>query len=223
MPEELFTAAECANCGAPIPRHAKACPECGADERTGWRETSLYDDLDLPDEAFADERHGVARAAPHRQRHCVVLVGRGALPALVDPERVHFSLTLAWDIAHRKGIHLPQIGWWARCSEPDAAVVHHARPLDHVARHPEIICTPATARFLHARIPGRRVITELKFEQRHALEFGVTATLHAAGHILGSAQILLESADHGSLLYTGDFKLRPVSRPSPAPRRAPTR
>lgn len=39
---------ECANCGTPIPPGAKACPECGADERTGWRETSVYDGLDLP-------------------------------------------------------------------------------------------------------------------------------------------------------------------------------
>jgi predicted nucleic acid-binding Zn ribbon protein len=47
---------ECANCGAAIPRGAKACPECGADERTGWRENaeSVYDGLDLPDEAFED-------------------------------------------------------------------------------------------------------------------------------------------------------------------------
>ena len=41
---------ECANCGADIPPGAKACPECGADERTGWRETSIYDGLDLPDD-----------------------------------------------------------------------------------------------------------------------------------------------------------------------------
>jgi hypothetical protein len=40
---------ECAQCGASIPRSARACPECGADERTGWRETSVYDGLDLPD------------------------------------------------------------------------------------------------------------------------------------------------------------------------------
>lgn len=116
---------------------------------------------------------------------------------------------MAWDIAQRKGIHLPQIGWWldAQSRMPRSFITHaHS---DHVARHPEVICTPATARFLHARIPGRRAITELKFGQTHALEFGVTATLHPAGHILGSAQILLESADHGSLLYTGDFKLRP--------------
>lgn len=40
----------CANCGASIPRGAKSCPECGADEATGWREQSIYDGLDLPDE-----------------------------------------------------------------------------------------------------------------------------------------------------------------------------
>ena len=52
---------ECANCGAAIPRGARACPECGADERTGWREQSIYDDLDLPEEAFEDESAGRAR------------------------------------------------------------------------------------------------------------------------------------------------------------------
>ncbi len=49
---------ECANCGAEIPRGARACPECGADERTGWREQSVYDGLDLPEEAFEDEASG---------------------------------------------------------------------------------------------------------------------------------------------------------------------
>ena len=42
---------ECANCGADIPRNAHACPACGADERTGWREASIYDGLDLPEDA----------------------------------------------------------------------------------------------------------------------------------------------------------------------------
>lgn len=41
---------ECAQCGADIPPQARACPECGADERTGWRESSIYDGLDLPEE-----------------------------------------------------------------------------------------------------------------------------------------------------------------------------
>jgi hypothetical protein len=55
--------AECANCGAAIPPHAKACPDCGADERTGWREQSIYDDMDLPDEAWRDDAD--APAQPH--------------------------------------------------------------------------------------------------------------------------------------------------------------
>lgn len=57
---------ECANCGAPIPRNARACPECGADERTGWRETSIYDGLDLPDTAFEDEATHSARPPTRR-------------------------------------------------------------------------------------------------------------------------------------------------------------
>lgn len=50
---------ECANCGATLPRSARSCPECGADERTGWREADLYDGLDLP---------GGAEDSPNRSR-----------------------------------------------------------------------------------------------------------------------------------------------------------
>ena len=57
---------ECANCGAVIPRGAKACPECGADERTGWREASIYDGMDLPESAFDESDETPARPAPHR-------------------------------------------------------------------------------------------------------------------------------------------------------------
>jgi hypothetical protein len=54
--------AECAQCGGDIPRRAKACPHCGADERTGWREQSVYDGMELPDEAWADNSETPARA-----------------------------------------------------------------------------------------------------------------------------------------------------------------
>ena len=47
--------ADCAQCGGHIPRRAKACPHCGADERTGWREQSVYDGMELPDEARAED------------------------------------------------------------------------------------------------------------------------------------------------------------------------
>jgi hypothetical protein len=56
-------------CGADVPRGAKACPDCGADERSGWNdEATRYDGLDLPAEAFADDT--TERAA--RRKH-----GRG--------------------------------------------------------------------------------------------------------------------------------------------------
>ena len=46
---------ECANCGSAIPRRARACPGCGADERSGWREQDAYEGLNLPDEAYASD------------------------------------------------------------------------------------------------------------------------------------------------------------------------
>ncbi len=42
----------CPNCGADVPRNARACPECGADEHTGWSEAARTDGLGLPDEHF---------------------------------------------------------------------------------------------------------------------------------------------------------------------------
>jgi len=47
MPPEI-----CPDCGAAVPRNAKACPECGSDEQTGWSEESRADGLDLPDDNF---------------------------------------------------------------------------------------------------------------------------------------------------------------------------
>ena len=47
MPPEI-----CHNCGAEVPPKARACPECGADEKTGWPEAARSDGLDLPDEDF---------------------------------------------------------------------------------------------------------------------------------------------------------------------------
>ena len=35
-----------------MPPKARACPECGADEETGWSEAARTDGLDLPDQKF---------------------------------------------------------------------------------------------------------------------------------------------------------------------------
>ncbi|MGA0093797.1 MAG: zinc ribbon domain-containing protein [Chthoniobacterales bacterium] len=43
----------CPVCGGGVPRGAAACPECGADERSGWREDAdETGGLDLPDGEF---------------------------------------------------------------------------------------------------------------------------------------------------------------------------
>jgi hypothetical protein len=45
--------AVCPVCGEDVPRGSLACPECGADHNSGWREEAgSYDGLDLPEENF---------------------------------------------------------------------------------------------------------------------------------------------------------------------------
>lgn len=42
----------CPNCGADVPRNARACPECGSDDKTGWSDDASSSHLDLPEENF---------------------------------------------------------------------------------------------------------------------------------------------------------------------------
>ncbi len=115
---------------------------------------------------------------------------------------------MAWDVRATNGIWLPQAGWWldARKGAP-RAIVSHAHS-DHVARHRELVCSVPTARLLRERMPGRRLEHVLPFGRTEALTADTALTLHPAGHILGSSMIQLHH-ERGTLLYTGDFKLRP--------------
>ncbi len=114
---------------------------------------------------------------------------------------------------HRGGIFLPRLNLWLDPHEPkvgpEQVFVSHAHS-DHTGAHREVILSEATARFMQARIGGERLEHRLNF--REPREFGENdsryrITLLPAGHIFGSAMSLIE-ADGGSLLYTGDFKLR---------------
>ncbi|WP_438480925.1 zinc ribbon domain-containing protein [Oleiharenicola lentus] len=56
MSSQFVPPSECPVCGERVPRGAKACPGCGADERSGWNDDDTrYDGLDLPAEAFTDD------------------------------------------------------------------------------------------------------------------------------------------------------------------------
>lgn len=126
---------------------------------------------------------------------------------------------MAWEIEYRDGVWLPQAGWWLDAKTgKDRCFVSHAHS-DHIARHRTVLCSPATGRLMAERLGSRREVLTLPFGEPHRLGFDLEATLHPAGHILGSSQLLLES-EHGRLLFTGDFKLKPglSSEPCATPR-----
>lgn len=42
----------CPVCGEVVPTNAKACPQCGSDEETGWSDSAKADALGIPSEDF---------------------------------------------------------------------------------------------------------------------------------------------------------------------------
>jgi DNA ligase 1 len=109
-------------------------------------------------------------------------------------------------VQYERGVYLPNENIWLDPSDAKPfAFVSHAHS-DHIAPHDEIIVSERTARLMRARLPGERNEHVLPFGQPATVR-GLNITLLPAGHIFGSAQFFLES-DRGSLLYTGDFKLR---------------
>ncbi len=118
--------------------------------------------------------------------------------------RLKFSVI---EVRYDRGIYLPHEDIWLdpRDRKPFAFVSHaHS---DHIAAHDEIIVSEGTARLMQARLPGKRNEHIVPFGERKTIR-GLDLMLLPAGHIFGSAQLFLETKS-GSLLYTGDFKLRP--------------
>jgi ATP-dependent DNA ligase I len=116
-------------------------------------------------------------------------------------------------VTFERGILLPELNLWLDPQdERDTAFVSHAHS-DHIGNHREVILSETTAKLMAARLPGRRVEHALPF---HSLvDFrGASVTLLPAGHIFGSAQIHFQWRGK-TLLYTGDFKLRPGKSAEP--------
>ena len=116
---------------------------------------------------------------------------------------------MPWEVRYQHGIHLPQIGWWLDAQRSQTrSFVSHAHS-DHIAAHREILATRTTASLMRLRLGGKRRETLLEFDRPWAAEFGCEVRLFPAGHIFGSA-MFQATTEHGALLYTGDFKLRPT-------------
>jgi len=90
--------------------------------------------------------------------------------------------------------------------------ISHAHT-DHMARHELAYCTPATAALYQHRY-GARPTRPMPFGEPLALG-ELTLTALPAGHVLGSAMLHVRG-ELGTLLYTGDFKLRPAATAEPA-------
>ena len=108
---------------------------------------------------------------------------------------------VTWD----KGIWLVGHDFWLDpLTVRDLAFVSHAHT-DHTRRHRNALMTEATHLLL---TPERRPHASRLVRFGEPCQVGqATVTLHDAGHMLGSAQLLFEH-DGWRLLYTGDMKLR---------------
>ncbi|AHG88822.1 DNA ligase I, ATP-dependent Dnl1 [Gemmatirosa kalamazoonensis] len=115
------------------------------------------------------------------------------------------------------GLYLPAAGLHLDArTAPGTVFVSHAHS-DHCTAAERILCTPETAA-LHEARRGAREAVRLPYGE--SLGIGeARVTLTPAGHALGSAMIVSESAE-GRAAYTGDFKLRanPFSPPAEIPR-----
>jgi DNA ligase 1 len=117
-------------------------------------------------------------------------------------------------VRYQRGVYLPHQDLWL---DPwDArrfAFVSHAHS-DHIAPHEEIIVSERTAPLMQSRLPGSRTEHVLPFGEKRMVH-GLDLMLLPAGHIFGSAQCFLFVGNE-TLLYTGDFKLRPGKSAEPA-------
>jgi putative mRNA 3-end processing factor len=85
----------------------------------------------------------------------------------------------------------------------EACCISHAHT-DHIRTHRRVFATPPTIAFMKQRVRNVHA-TAIRFNEPFDFD-GYRITFLPAGHILGSAQILVER-DGQRLLYSGDFKL----------------
>ncbi len=125
---------------------------------------------------------------------------------------------LTWD----SDLLIPAAGLYLDARTPRAmSFVSHAHT-DHLCcdgHHGRSIATEPTAALSEHRLgPGE--VLALEYRAEHSLDAETRIRLLPAGHVLGSAMLHL-SRPEGTLLYTGDFKLRhsltvPAADPTPA-------
>lgn len=116
---------------------------------------------------------------------------------------------IKWIEAGRRGIYLPDVDVWIDPSHAVArALVTHGHS-DHArGGHGTCIATPETLAIMRLRYGYGDGGMPAQYREPVDLGGGIRATFFPAGHVLGSAQILLEK-DGTRVVVTGDYKRRP--------------
>jgi len=114
----------------------------------------------------------------------------------------------SWIKPEPHGIHIVPADCWVDPSRAvDRALVTHGHA-DHArGGHGQTVATPETLAIMELRYATRDGATPVAYGETIRLPGGVDATYIPAGHVLGSAQILLEHAGE-RVIVTGDYKRR---------------
>ena len=124
--------------------------------------------------------------------------------------RIRVNSAALIEVRFQRGLHLPELDLWLDPwdAKPRAFVSHaHA---DHFARHESALCSDVTAALVRKRFHLAENRIEAVSFHVPVVRDGFRLRLLPAGHISGSAMLhVTRIKDNASLLYTGDFKLRP--------------
>lgn len=121
------------------------------------------------------------------------------------------------EFEHNQGVHLTDSVLWCDAKRlRDLCFISHAH-FDFVGKNRKILATDKTIRIL-TRASGK--IDALTSPYRQQFTLGpLKLQMHPAGHVLGSAQLLIERNDR-RIVYTSDVNTRPtatVERAKPVP------
>jgi len=106
-----------------------------------------------------------------------------------------------------KSLYVEELGLWIDSMRPrERCYVSHGHA-DHARAHDVVITSVNNAKVCALRL-GPEVVFETHAFNEPWRVGACELTLFSAGHVLGSAQLLVEG-ERGRFVYTGDFKLEP--------------